>query len=213
MPKQEPLILILTGRDLLYFVHDFYSNPRRFQLEELTELGTGIAHETLEKVPIRTFCPAVGNGSSLLGPLQGFLEAQSDISVYPFETVQSAVAYDLLHLGKYEEMFGIKPGTLSRHQLPGTSFQGIDFPHISHSIPLIDDVILVSDKRIDAEYETLTGRTTTRELPHWDTDLTHVGDLGRTTRAGITVALHLIKKLGLDDILVLAYDKSERYDE
>jgi len=69
--------------------------------------------------------------------------------IIPFETVQSAVLYDLMYPGRYKDEFGIEPGSLSRHRLPGTSYQGIDFPHIRNSIgeKVVDSVLLVSDDK------------------------------------------------------------------
>lgn len=171
----------------------------------------GIAKESLDETDIDYFIPAMGNGSSVLGPGRAFNEGAK---VIPFETVQSAVAFDLMHPGEYERIFGIKPGTLSRHRLPGTSYQGIDFPHVRNSVEtgLIDDVALISDARMDEEYEKITGKQETRRLPHWDAQLEKCDDLGRSTRAGIATALDIAKNVKGKSLLVIGYDKAERYD-
>ncbi len=207
-----------------------------------------IAHEVVDKdIKIAYFVPAVGNGSSVLGPgrvfqqrnrfmydiLGTFLEEgapynlpkfdlKSEVEtiedertkIIAFETFQSAVAFELLYPGEYERRFGIKSGTLSRHRLPGTSFQGIDFPHIRNFIDerIVDEVALVSDVKMDREYNQLTGRRDIEDLPHWDVGFDGHKDLGRSTRAGISVALEIAKKVRGKNILVIGYDKSERYD-
>lgn len=171
----------------------------------------GIAREVMEDINVDLFIPAVGNGSSVLGPGRVF---NSQTQIVSFEPFQSAVAYDQLYPGRYEKKFGIKPGTLSRHRLPGTSYQGIDFPHVRDAIKscLVDKAILVSDSQMDAEYHSLTGRNATRELPHWDMSLNDHKDLGRSTRAGIAVSLRLAEGMGDKDMLIIAYDKASRYD-
>lgn len=205
----------------------------------------GIAEEVLDcGIDIHYFVPAVGNGSSVLGPGRVFkrfderlnrmikrLIADPGVFSLPelenaydniprtktiaFETFQSAVAFELLHPGEYKRRFDICPGTLSRHRLPGTSFQGIDFPHIRNSIVqnVIDEVVLVSDIKMDEEYKQLTGKDDTKNLPHWDVKYNGYEDLGRSTRAGISVALDIAKRINGKNLLIIGYDKSERYDK
>lgn len=208
----------------------------------------GIANEAMGETDVHFFFPAVGNGSSVLGPgrvfhelnevlygaIGGLVEEPSSFGMFtmeqigeaaryvdgvrtniiPFETFQSAVLYGLKHPGKYEEQFGIKPGSLSRHKLPGTSFQGIDFPHIRNSLEdgLVDDVVLVSDERMDREYNEMTGRNDSKELVHWDKPIEGHEDVGRTTRAGINVALRTAENVESKNMLVIGYDRSDRYD-
>ena len=169
-----------------------------------------ITREALEEIDIDYFVPAVGNGSSVLGPARIL---PSDSKVVPFETFQSAVAYELKSPGEYERRFGIKPGTLSRHQLPGTSYPGISFPHVNNSIGLIEDVILVSGIRMDEEYKRLTGREDSRGLPHWDDrNIADHEDLGRSSRASLAVALEIAKMVSDKNLLIIGYDKIDRYD-
>jgi len=40
-----------------------------------------------------------------------------------------------------------------------------------------------------------------------------VQDIGRSSRAGIAVALRLAKRVKGKNLVVIAYDKAERYDE
>ena len=237
-----------------YFFLNHSMGPRdnttvKFTNNEITLSALeGIADETMGEIEVAYFFPAVGNGSSVLGPgrsfynmakilqgvIGGLVEEPSsfgrftsqDINdafgyvdsvrtrVIPFETFQSAVMYDLRKPGEYERLFGIKPGSLSRHKLPGTSFQGIDFPHIRSSLEmgLVDDVILISDVQMDLEYNQLTGRDDTKQLVHWDTPIENHDNVGRTTRAGINVALNIAKNVKGKNMLVIGYDKAERYD-
>ncbi|HLC85193.1 MAG TPA: pyridoxal-phosphate dependent enzyme [Candidatus Nanoarchaeia archaeon] len=170
-----------------------------------------ITREVIEEISTDYFIPAVGNGSSVLGPARVL---PNETKVIAFETVQSAVAYGLRYPGEYEKMFGITPGTLSRHRLPGTSYRGIEFPHIINAIEdgIVDEVILVSDARMDDEYERITGKCETKRLPHWDMLLPDCVDVGRTTRAGISVALEIAERVSEKNLLVIAYDKASRYD-
>lgn len=167
--------------------------------------------EICEQIRTDYFIPAVGNGSSILGPARAFPEPTKIVA---FESAQSAVAYDLKYPEKYSREYGIEPGVLPRHKMRGTSFRGIDFPHIKTSIAqgVIDDVCLVSDKEIDRNYFQLTGRNDTLCLPHWDMELKHCSDLGRSSRAGIAVALEIAKKVSEKNLVLIGYDKIDRYD-
>lgn len=173
----------------------------------------GIADEVMKKVDIDYFLPAVGNGSSVFGPGKAFKE-KSLAKIIAFETLQSAAAYELKYPGKYEADFGIKPGTLERHHLPGTSYQGINFPHIIHAVRegVIDDVVLVSDKHMDDDYHAKTGKDYTKQLIHYDAELLESDDLGRTGMAGLAIALEMAKHVKKKNFLIIGYDKINRYD-
>lgn len=167
-----------------------------------------IAHEVKAEFTPNYFVSAVGNGSNVLGVGRALPKGTKIIA---FETVQSAVLYDLKFPWKYEDVFGIVPGSLPTHNLPGTSYQGIDFPHIRNAAPLVSDVILVSDASLDCAYTARTGRRETEKLPHWDS-IPQFSEVGRTTRAGIAVALSLAEGIIENNILIIGYDKADRYD-
>lgn len=175
-------------------------------ISALEKIGTEIERDLPR---IDYFIPAVGNGSSILGPARGFTRG---LKIIAFETFQSAVAYEQLYPDRYQERFGISPGTLNRHRLPGTSFPGIDFPHIKLSVEerIINEVVLVSDFRMDQEYRSLTGRDDSLAMPHWDT--IEVDGFGRTTHAGLAVALSLSETVSSKNFVVIAYDRADRYD-
>jgi len=178
----------------------------------------GIAAETMGEIGVDCFIPSIGNGSSALGPGRMF-KIHGSTRIIGFETVQAAVAYDQMYPGVYETRFGIKPGTLSSHDLPGTSYQrqdkvGPDFPHIRSAVEgkIIDEVVLVSNRNIDEEYSALTGRNDTEGLVHWDkVDMNGQEDLGNTTRTGVAVAHYVAERDGLrgKDLLVIGYNKLE----
>ena len=110
-------------------------------LDALATISREVEGE-LERIDF--FIPAVGNGTSILGPARAFA---TTVDVIAFETFQAAVAYEKMYPGRYQQQYGIEPGSLPRHRLPGTSYQGIEFPHINQSIStgLLKDVVLVSD--------------------------------------------------------------------
>lgn len=176
-------------------------------LAALEEIG----EEICTQINVDYFIPAVGNGSSILGPARAFPESTKIVA---FESAQSAVAYDMKYPERYYREFGIQPGVLPRHKMRGTSFRGIDFPHIKTAIAqgIIDDVCLVSDKEIDKNYFQLTGRNDTSCLPHWDMELEHCADLGRSSRAGIAVALQIARNINEKNLVIIGYDTIDRYD-
>ncbi len=204
-------------KDFFFLNHSMGAREHRKGIYSNNEVTLGalakIADEVMSEISVDYFVPAVGNGSSVLGTGRQFKIKSPQINVIAFETFQSAVTYDQKYPLEYEIKYGIKPGTLSRHTLPGTSYHGIDFPHIRNAVEegIIDEVVLVSDRKMDAEYTGLTGRRDTLMLPHWDVPL-EAGDLGRSTKAGIAVALQICEKVTKKKIIVIGYDKIERYD-
>jgi hypothetical protein len=122
-----------------------------------------------------------------------------------------------MYPGDYEGIYGIKPGTLPRHKLPGTSYPGIDFPHIRQAVRegVLDDVELVSDEATSKAYARTKEQGIIAPLPCWDDDkIENHEDLGRSTKAGIAVALGLIQgeeSIKDSTFVVIGYDKAERY--
>ena len=193
----------------VFFNHSMSKNggPNHIAISALKKIGSEIERDLPR---IDYFVPAVGNGSSILGPARGF---RKDVKIVAFETFQSAVAFEQLYPGKYKNLFGISPGTLNRHRLPGTSFPGIDFPHIKISVEerIINKVVLVSDSHMDQEYRSMTGLNDYLDMPRWDK--IKLDGLGRTTRAGLAVALSLSATVTSKIFVVIAYDRADRYDD
>ncbi len=199
---------LVQHREIVFLNHSMATGGT--ENEVTTSALAEIAVELQQQLdPIDCFIAAVGNGSSILGPGRVLKDKSRIIT---FETFQSAVAYDLLYPGRYEETYGIKPGSLPRHRLPGTSFRGIDFPHIRLAFQnehLVSETMLVSDRVMDEQYRDVTGKQMTVSLPHWDAI---EAPYGRTTRAGIAVALKAAEQVSGQNFAVLAYDKPDRYD-
>ena len=185
-----------------------------YTCNEVTLRAMGdIIEEISESIDV--FIPAVGNGSSILGPAR-FLQRQgrikSEVKIVPFESAQAAVLFDKIDPGDYKRKFGIEPGSLPRHRLRGTSYQGVDFPHIDTLVAekLVERPILVSDAQVNENYFRLTGNRHMDNLPRWDT--IPIEGRGRSTRAGVAVALELMKLSEGKRYLIIGYDKAGRYD-
>lgn len=178
----------------------------------LSALGE-IAEEVRSELgSVDIFIPALGNASSILGPARVF---GSETKVIAFESFQAAVGYEHLHPGEYSRLYGINPGTLSRHRLPGTSYQGMDFmPHtrLAFEDGRVFEMFLVSDKKMDEEYQEKTGREVPADLPRWDAIA--MPGYGHSTRAGLAVALKIAAREEVENktIVIVAYDHANRYD-
>lgn len=170
-----------------------------------------IAKEVLEAISVDFYVVATGNGSSILGPGRIF---HPNSKIIAFESAQSGVIFEEMYPGEYEKRFGIKIGTLPRHKLRGTSYPGVNFPHIKTVVRegIVDDVMLVSDQDVDRNYFELVGRRDFEGFPHWDDPAFQYQDLGRSGRAGIGVALKVADKVSDKNIMIIAYDKADRYD-
>ena len=90
---------------------------------------------------------------------------------------------------------GYKPRKTGKSEYPGLMNQdglekAIDFPHIREANKLIDKIVLVDD---------------------WNKGVIDHDDLGRSAKAGIGVALDISREVSGKNILVVGYDKAERY--
>jgi len=162
---------------------------------------------------------AMGNGTNTLGISQRMNEISPTTKIVGFEMMSSAVAFQQKYPGKYQETFGkeVEPKKFSRHSMPGTSFPGIDFPAFNKAIGLLDDIKLVTDEKTTAEYKQMAGIEDEPEaLIHWDNSEIEqpLEEFGRSTKAGVAVALRIIHENEVvgKKFLVIAYDKTERYD-
>ena len=231
--RAEGADIILTPKDL--YVNGFPPFLKKFRRENpdvvflnhsmgqkkgtenrvVTDALGAIAHEILDQLAtVDYFVVAVGNGSSILGPGRVFKQKTGEKTrVVTFESFQSGVAHDILHPGRYKEQYGFEIGELPRHKMYGTSFPGINFPHIRIAIQgekLVSGSWLVSDQEVDANYLAATGKKVPDELPRWDA--VELRPYGRSTRAGLAVALKLVECVKDKNIVFIAYDKEDRYD-
>jgi cysteine synthase A len=163
------------------------------------------------------FVPAVGNGSSVLGPGRYLKLDNPKTFILAYESFQSAVAYNLKYPKIYQHFYKLEPGTLDRHNVFGTSYNGIDFPHLNNSLKIINEIRLFSDSQMDYNYSQKTNISKTG-LPCWDSkDLVGLKEFGRSTKAGVAVALFFLNvhdhyEFFTDkNFVVIAYDKSDRY--
>lgn len=178
-----------------------------------------IGYELSRQLPrVDFFLAAVGNGSSLLGPARAFRALGGKTKIVAYESVQSGVAFEQHKPGEYKQHYGIKIGTLPRHRVFGTSYPGIDCPHIRIAFEegLVDETWLVSDRDMDGAYEDHWRKRKKKilhfpeTLPRWDDfDLPY----GRSTRCGLAVALKIAEREHGKIIVVNAYDwRVERED-
>lgn len=132
-----------------------------------------------------------------------------------FETFEWANMYAKIYPWKYEENFWIKPGELGRHSMPGLSPSNnkIYFPHFENSIDMIEDVYLVWNKKVKEKYQEKTNKELPENIIQYDNNEYQLSDWWRTTKAGFFVSLELAKKVKNKEILVLWYDKANRYDD
>lgn len=176
-----------------------------------------IATEALQQIDsIDYFIPAIGNGSSIVGPARVFKKHSPKTQIIGYETFQSATGLELKHPGLYKTLFGIEPGTLKQHNMPGTSYKGIDFPHLRIAAQeQLDDIVLVTDENMIHEYQQRTTNPAAlqrvNDLVRWDTE--QYGSLGRSSQAALAVAKNLAKNTENKDFFIIAYDAKEgRYD-
>lgn len=94
------------------------------------------------------------------------------------------------------QVIGYMPNQSGKSQYPGLMNQDgllnkINFPHITEAGLMLDRTVLVEN---------------------WNEGVTDNEDLGRSAKAGISVALKIAKEVRRKNILVIGYDSATRYD-
>lgn len=196
-----------NNKDVLFFNHSM--GPGGGENRIVTQAMERIGNEILAQVSPHFVIVAIGNGSSILmtRPLQ------YTARVVTFESFQSGVGHDWLYPGEYKRLYGIDIGTLPPHKLYGTSYPGIPFPHIRIALleeRLVSETFLVSDKWVDKAYKEHEKREVPADIPRWDA--IKLRPYGRSTRAGLAVAMKIAERERGKTIVFLAYDREDRYD-
>ena len=132
-----------------------------------------------------------------------------------FETFEWANMYDRVYPWQYEKYFNMKPWELWRHSMPwlSPSNNQIYFPHFENSVDMVQDVYLVWDQQVKAKYKERTDQEIPQDIIYYDNDRYQLSDWGRTTKAWFYTAMELAGKVKDKDILMLWYDKANRYDD
>ena len=171
-------------------------------------------------MPDFVICP-LGNGTTTLPMSKLFKAMNRDIKAVGFEAVSSAFAYRKKFLGKYESVFNsVKPELIKRHNLPGTTPAKAIFaaPALEQSLEYLDDIKLVTNDYIDANFLEATGKLPkfySKEVTQLGTNnLKILEDFGRTGVAGFDVAVDVARKNNLQrkQFLIPVFDASWHYD-
>lgn len=199
-----------------------------------TVMMSGMVYEALEQSPrtIDYYVATIGNGLTLCGPSRLFKIRNPDGRVLAWEPVASGLVYDRLArkfansntIKNYRDRFGLMPGTLG-HAIYGAIRPGTPTPFVDRACRdgLIDEIHLVGDSSQQREYCQLTGKTEwpagvlswepirplLAELPSL---LAVIGSMpGRTSLAGLAVALHAAESVENKTFLVPFFDSIEKY--
>jgi cysteine synthase len=158
---------------------------------------------------------AFGNGTNTLGIAKRIQLTEPQASICAYEMVLSGVGY----AQKYgEEAYNklldqsqrFTARDFARHNMPGTSYPGIDFPAAREAVSLVDRVVLVADSDAEQEYQNVTGNTLPRDVVRTEFGKNH--KYGRSTEAGISVAQRLAEQESGKNFVVIGYDRHDRYD-
>ena len=208
----------VINEDIFLLNHSMGKNIKEENKITINALSN-IAKEINKDEDVDYIVSAVGNGSSTLAIGR---EKKVDTKIIGTESVQSGLYFEKLYPGKYEEIFGIKPGDITkRHNMPGTSYQCkgnvIDCPHIDSVFRenLVDKISLVSEKDINKAYKNLTDKEVPSDIPCWDyaQGLVDVEKYGRSTIAGMLIALKEAEAETNKTFVVIAFDKITTYDK
>lgn len=168
--------------------------------------------------PFDGIVSALGNGTNTLGLGRAARRRDPTTRLYAYEMFSSGAGYAQRYPGTFDGRFSVNPRDFSRHQMPGTSFPtDFNLPALLEATGAhVDEVMLVADQKTKDEYAEMTGKEALpAEVTQYDEAFLdpQIEQYGRSTRAGMAVALKLAStSLNKKTLLVLAYDKAERYD-
>jgi cysteine synthase len=158
---------------------------------------------------------AFGNGTNTLGIAKRFQLTEPQASICAYEMVLSGVGYVQKYgAEEYKKLIDqaqrFSASDFVRHNMPGTSYPGIDFPAARQAISLVDRVVLVADSDAEREYQNVTANTLPSEVVK--TEFGKSDKYGRSTEAGISVAQRLAEQEQGKSFVVIGYDRRDRYD-
>ena len=159
-----------------------------------------------------------GNGTTQYGYSKKMKSLLPDIEITGLEAFQSGFVFDKLYPDLYQSIYGIDTDDrkkFSRHRLPGTSFPGKTvYPAINESLSFLRNEVLVWDTQAQEEYEQIFHKSVPKDAIFFDRDIPkELLSWGRTTAASFKVASTLAEHTYNENILMVAYDHKERYDQ
>jgi cysteine synthase len=158
---------------------------------------------------------ALGNGTNTLGLGKRLKIIEPEAKLCAYETVLSGVGYSIKYgASKYRRLLDIKERfsatAFVRHNMPGTSYPGIDFPAARKALSFVDRVVLIADTFAEREYVKVTGNELPEEVVK--TEFGKSQKYGRSTEAGIAVAQSVAARERDKNFVVIGYDTADRYD-
>ena len=168
--------------------------------EPLTQ-KSNILSITMKKEKPDYFLGIAGNGTILYGLGKALKNKYKKIKVIGVETTERPVLYNLKFPGKYEKEYGKKPVSIEEMKgkdffAPGTGALGIDFPHIRSAANCVDDIILATRNEAEEALKELKEKGF---------------DMGHTSAISYVAAGKIAEKLTNKKILIIFYDKGNRY--
>jgi len=164
-----------------------------------SEIGAEVGFVMPEDAKINYFVSVLGNWTSTIGISEGLRLYYQDLEVVGLEDKDNAPYYEQKYPGKYREIYGSDP-IYKPHDNYGGSDKGV--PLRFADVSRVDSIELVDrDERRSVKE---------RFNAPW---LYIPETIGNTSAASLVVAERLAIQNPKSNILVIFYDKGDRYDE
>lgn len=178
-----------------------------------------------EQIDLAIF--GMGNGSSVYGPAKRLREFSPSTQIVAVESIASGGAYEIMHPGKYEELFGLRPGDprlMAHYKLFGLNAPiSVEMPSKTQAITerIVDEIELVTDNGMNRTMEKIDTvlpdhRQNFLQLPNWELTKKVVESrykFGNSSMANISVALQFLENKKNTNVLCIVYDGQEKYEE
>lgn len=168
-------------------------------IKAFSEIGTEVGFVMPEDTKIDFFVSVLGSWTSTTGVAEGLRQKYPNVEVVGLEDKDNAPYFNQKYPGRYEEVYGQEP-SYKQHDNYGGSDRGV--PLRFADVSRVDSIELVDS----AERKGLRDRFNAPWL--------HVAEtIGNTSAASLVVAERLALENPGSNVLVLFYDKGDRYDE
>ena len=177
-------------------------SENHFTHHTVEEVGREVAAIVPAYMSIDYFVSILGNGTNTRGISDGLRRRFKNHKIIGVEDVGNPVQFEKKYPGRFEEIYGHAP-VYERQQMLGSSQRGLNVSFIDGNA--IEDIQLVSPEEWQAQLNAYNAREGKYTL--------HAETIGRTTAASLVVAKRLDEEHPGSVILMVFYDKGDRYDE
>lgn len=174
-------------------------SANRLTPDAFKEIGEEVVGVIPEDAKIDFAVSVLGNWTSTTGLSESLRAHYPDVKMIGIEDVRNPNYFEEKYPGEYEKRFGVPP-EFGQHDSYGASARGVKLDFVD--VDSLDEIVLIDPKDRDE-----VGAKYNKEHPNI------VETIGNTSAASLWEAEQLAKEHPGSVVLVIFYDKADRYGE